>query len=228
MGVVATLVTAILALGVAIWAAIPKDEDPDLRAMVSMPAVASQCAADWIIPGEVADGAEISPMEPPENGVLGTGSQFSALVQEASGHTVVLHSMRARVTERTEPVTGTHLQYEECGTIVPVHHMLIDFDAGNGDLIPVVPDPEVKGEVEPAFPWTVAEDDPLGYGLRLKVGDGLVRFVLELEWSWGGEHQWLTIDNHGDPFVVSSFQNTVDFCHLSGWNWTSAREGEPC
>lgn len=193
-------------------------DGPALVYVVTLPRVRSGCGSSWIVPGPVAEGATFPARESPPDGTLGTGSSIGVIVQETSGRTVVLHSLRAQVVGRTAPSRGVHLYDSGCGGFLPTARLRVDLD----DEAPVAVLRATPGQAgaDPAFPWTVAENDPVSYTVEVDVSQGLARFVLVLDWTWGNQRRQTTIDNDGKPFVVSSLdQVTTVLCPGRGDVW---------
>lgn len=206
------------------------DGVPNLAYTVSLPPVRTQCLSSWIVPGPVADGTKFPPRQVPAGGVLAAGSSMEVIVQETTGKHVIVHSLWAKVISRDRPFAGVLLPGTSCGGTLPLSLLEVDL----GDEVPVSRSRgggkvDKTAATQPPFPWSVAENDPVGYSIELKAVRARVEFVLVLEWSWGGVRHELTIDNAGKPFVVSSAEGlTGVMCPAVGDAWIAGRLDTAC
>lgn len=212
LGAVVAVVAAVLGAAVAVAQPfLNKDpEGPNLASAVVLPPVHNGCGSSWIVAGPVGPDT-FAPRDVPRDGTLVSGSSLQVVLQETTGRTVVLHSMRVKVVDRAEPAAGVHLEDTGCGGYLPISYLSADLN--QDDAVPVLrPTAETGGAglIRPPFPWTVAENDPVAYAIQLDVTNATVRFVVVVHWSWGDQRRETTIDNGGKPFVVSSTQRVTD------------------
>ncbi|GIG67815.1 hypothetical protein Pen01_41100 [Phytomonospora endophytica] len=194
------------------------DAAPRLEYAVILPPLHNQCTSSWIVPGPVAEGTRFPPRTVPSPGVLGAGSAVEVIVQEVTDRTAVLHSIGARVVGREAPQRGLRLFDSGCGAVLQPIDLKVDLDESAASA--VVNDTELA---TPPFPWTVTQSDPVAYSVRLDVTSGTVLFVLELDWSWGDSRELTVIDDGGEPFAVSSTENTTLMCERGG-GWVTSEE----
>lgn len=183
--------------------------DPRLEFAVTLPALETDCTASWIVPRTLAEGSRYDPLEVPADGTLGTDSAIELVVQETTGRTIVVHSIRAEVVGRGPAVAGTKL-VTACGGPLSQARLKTDLDDATGRV--VARDPKDTN----LFPWTIAENDPAAYSVQVHTAQGRVEFVLVLEWSWGGRQERTVVNNGGKPFAVSSAGRAVLMCGSKG------------
>lgn len=207
----------------------PGPDGPDLRYTVDFPPVVRGCGSHWIAPGPVTDGARFDPDTPPPGGALTAGSSLGIVVQEVTGRTVVLHSLRARVVQRSEPNPGVRLHDGGCGGGLAQHYLAVDLDREGATAV-VRTGREAGGVVVTAspFPWTTNEKEPVGYSIVLDIAKSQARFVLVLDWTWGDQRYETVIDNGGEPFVVSSVQQVSTMCTGPDGGWYSTHRIPGC
>lgn len=178
---------------------------------VNLPALGKACGADWIVGGPV-DRPALDAAVVPAGSALVSGGKVQIVVQGGPERTLVLHRLQAKVVERSAPATGGgRVVGEGCGGQVVTSYLTLDLD---DDAPLAVPRPDA--DMRNNFPYTIREEDPLNLAVDLYVTDDLVRFVFLLDWSWQGERHTMTIDDHGQPFAVSSPRAAPTICHHNG------------
>ncbi|GAA2676339.1 transcriptional regulator [Streptomyces lunalinharesii] len=135
------------------------------------------------------------------NGAVSAGRQSVRLtVQGVGGGTVVLESLHVRVAGTDAPLAWNDYAMGYigvgCGGDVPKHSFDVDLDASVPRLTP-------EEGTHDDFPYTVRADDAETFYVNAAVEDHHVRWYLELEWSSGGRHGTVRIDDTGKPFRTS-------------------------
>ncbi|MGG2462157.1 helix-turn-helix domain-containing protein [Streptomyces sp. RGM 3693] len=134
-------------------------------------------------------------------GAVSAGTQTVRLtVQGAGGGTVVLESLHARVAGTDVPLSWNDYAMGYvgvgCGGNVPKHSFALNLDAGMPRLVS-------EAGKKDDFPYTVSASDPETFYIDATAKDHYVRWYLELEWSSGGRHGTVRIDDTGNPFRTS-------------------------
>jgi transcriptional regulator with XRE-family HTH domain len=151
-------------------------------------------------------------------GVSG-GSQLLELTIQGTGKsTVVLEALHVRMVNRAAPLTWNAylMGYEGvgCGGGVPTNSFGIDLDTGRPAATPE------SGQRD--FPFKVSESDPEVFYITGNASSHDVTWYLELEWSSGGRHGILRIDNHGKPFRTSGMSGNPQYGYpLGGTKWVT-------
>ncbi|MFF2812114.1 helix-turn-helix domain-containing protein [Streptomyces sp. NPDC058000] len=134
-------------------------------------------------------------------GAVSAGKQTVRLtVQGTGGDTVVLESLHVRVAGTDVPLSWNDYAMGYvgvgCGGNVPKHSFDLNLDAG-------VPRLASEAGKKDDFPYTVSASDPETFYVDATVEDHYVSWYLELEWSSGGRHGTVRIDDAGEPFRTS-------------------------
>ena len=140
----------------------------------------------------------------PLGGVLANDNYVMVRVFGRGPKAVVLNDLKIKVVERTAPLTGTHIS-AACGDVFDIRYMQVDLD--NPELPIVAGDDRQNTQDIPEepirFPYKVSESEPEGFAIIAHTDSCLCSWVADLEWSAGGEHGSVRIDDHGKPFVVT-------------------------
>ncbi|MEU4683514.1 helix-turn-helix domain-containing protein [Streptomyces xinghaiensis] len=134
-------------------------------------------------------------------------------VQGTGEKTVVLQALRVRVVERAGvPAWNAYRMGIGCGGDVPTRTFAVDLAAGNPAPVPKA------GQRD--FPYKVSESDPEVLYVTAEAGSQYVSWYAELEWSSGGRHGILRIDDNGRPFRTTSAKGRPDYGYpLGGDGW---------
>ncbi|MFE0099390.1 hypothetical protein [Streptomyces sp. NPDC059009] len=137
-------------------------------------------------------------------GVASRNQTVKVTVQGTGKNTVVLESMNVRVVKRAAPLDWTTYKMGYfgygCGGNVPTHSFNVDLDAAAPRM---TPDPDAEPK-ESGFPYKVSESDPETFFINGTANSSYVDWYLELEWSSGGEHGTIRIDDEKNkPFATS-------------------------
>jgi hypothetical protein len=129
--------------------------------------------------------------------VPASGHIVRITVEAADSRTVLLQAMRPVVLSRQD-VTGQlspHL-----GAVQPRPFEVL-LDENPPQLRPVV----VPGSpAAPTFPFKVAPDDPEVFDLTVCTSQGVVLWILEVDWTCAGRNGTLKIDLGGRPFRTAA------------------------
>jgi hypothetical protein len=176
-----------------------------------LPGLGVDCGPDWIVPDPV-DQAIFDAEAAPTGSAMVSGGKVGIVLQGDAERVIILHRLRAKVVERSAPVTGFgRVAGEPCGGQVLTSYLKMDFD----DAAPLaVPRPKVADNKQ--FPFTLKEDDPIQLDVDLSVTNNSVQFVLLLDWTWMDQQHTMTIDNDGKPFVLSSPEAAPTICNDNG------------
>jgi hypothetical protein len=155
-------------------------------------------------------------------GVAADEQTVRLTVQGTGENTVVLEGLHVRVVGRGTPLPWNDyvMGVDACGGPVETRHFDVDLDAGR---------PEVTPEAgQRDFPYQVSETDPEVYYVTARTEAYDVSWYLELEWSSGGEHGTVLIDDDGQPFRTSTNSGRPAYDYPLGYNdrWEVA-DGEP-
>lgn len=134
------------------------------------------------------------------NGAVSARDQTVKLtVQGTGGDTVVLESLNVRVAGSSAPLAWNNYKMGYlgvgCGGRVPQHSFDLNLDAS-------VPRPSPQDKRD-GFPYKVSASDPEAFFINATANTRYVRWYLELEWSSGGRHGTVRIDDAGKPFATS-------------------------
>ncbi|MCC9740947.1 helix-turn-helix transcriptional regulator [Streptomyces sp. MNU89] len=134
-------------------------------------------------------------------------------VQGTGEKTVVLQALRVRVVERAGvPAWNAYRMGIGCGGDVPTRTFAVDLAAGNPAPVPKA------GQRD--FPYKVSESDPEVLYVTAEADSQYVSWYAELEWSSGGRHGILRIDDNGKPFRTTSAKGRPDYGYpLGGDGW---------
>lgn len=161
------------------------------------------CSQHFLVDSEPAQ------MGPPANeenaprwaasyGAVSSGEQRVALtVQGAGAQTVVLEALHVRIESRDAPLAwNDYAMGVGCGGGVETKSFDVDLDAGS---------PTAKaGNGQRAFPYSVSESDPEVFYVTAHTAAHDVRWDLTLDWSSGGRHGTVRVDDDGTPFRTSA------------------------
>lgn len=133
-------------------------------------------------------------------GAVASGKQFLTLtVQGAGEETVVVRSLKVRMTDKRSPLAWNDyaMGYPGvgCGAGVPTRSFTIALDAARPDVKPKAGSRN--------FPYSVSQSDPEVYYITADASAYYVSWYLELEWTAGSRSGTLTLDDDGRPFRTS-------------------------
>lgn len=130
-------------------------------------------------------------------GGVAAGQQMLALTVQGTGKTVVdLDNLHVRVVEKSAPPAWNDFSMGVgCGGGVETTSFKVNLDAGQPALSPKA------GQRN--FPYKVSESDPEVFYIFADARAYNVSWYLELEWSSGGRHGTVRIDDNGKPFRTS-------------------------
>lgn len=158
------------------------------------------------------------------NGAVSARDQTVKLTVQGTGDdTVVLESLNVRVAESSAPLAWNNYKMGYlgvgCGGRVPQHSFDVDLDAS----VPR-PSPQDKGD---GFPYKVSASDPEAFFVNATVNTRYVRWYLELEWSSGGRHGTVRIDDAGKPFATSGDRSRPVYAFsLNSKKWTKTNRDD--
>ncbi|WP_052847339.1 helix-turn-helix domain-containing protein [Streptomyces avicenniae] len=136
--------------------------------------------------------------------------------------TVVLHDLRVRVTETSDPLPW-HLYsgYAACGGgPVRTSAFDVDLDADAPRLT------AANGQDD--LPLWVDATEPLVFYVDARTDDQAVSWYLELDWSSGEETGTLRVDDGGQPFRTSAVTDQTEWAYMiGGTEWYDTATGEP-
>lgn len=169
------------------------------------------------------------PKPPPQQDAVGWATPLNAVsanrqttvltVQGTGPETVVLEDLHVRVVD-----TGPALDWNQyvmgngCGGQVDVKAFDVSLDLGTPLATPI------GGQRD--FPYSVSESDPEVFHVNAHTSGQDVRWYLELEWSSGGRHGTLRVDDHGRPFRTSASKDTSYYAYPLGsdaWEFVPAQ-----
>jgi plasmid maintenance system antidote protein VapI len=123
--------------------------------------------------------------------------RIALTVQGAGADTVILEALHVRVITKDAPLAwNDYSMGVGCGGAVDTKAFDIDLDDGS-------PTVTVKGG-QRDFPYQVSESDPEVFTVNAHTKAHDIRWDLTLDWSSGGRHGTVHIDNGGDPFRTSA------------------------
>lgn len=160
-------------------------------------------------------------------GVEAGNTLLQLTVQGTSREAVVLKGMNVRVLSRNAPLPwSAYKMGNGCGSGITPQTFAAHLDAGHPTLRPV---PGRQGDVEvPAvdFPYKVTSEDVEVFNLDMEAVNYDVTWILELEWSSGGNEGTLRVDDHGKPFRLSGMKGRPEYVYGGpGYGWEPA--GQP-
>ena len=127
------------------------------------------------------------------NGVVTRHQDLSVTVQGTDNRTVVLDALHVRTVSSDEPPStgNVYVLGDGCGGGVDTSIFDINLD---------MPHPEPSSPKKHNLPLKVSKGDPVQLEIAAQVATHDVTWYLELDWSSGGKHGTLRIDDHGKPF----------------------------
>ncbi|WP_328545859.1 helix-turn-helix transcriptional regulator [Streptomyces platensis] len=150
------------------------------------------------------------------NGAVSSGEQRVALTVQGTGKdTVVLEALHVRVVAKGAPLAwNDYSMGVGCGGNVETKSFDIDLDNGS-------PTVTVKNG-QRDFPYKVSESDPQVFYVTAHTKAHDVRWDLVLDWSSGGRHGTVHIDNRGTPFRTSADTGRPGYDYpLGGSEWVA-------
>jgi hypothetical protein len=177
------------------------------------------CSQHFLVDSEPAQ------MGPPANeenaprwaasyGAVSSGEQRVALtVQGAGAQTVVLEALHVRIESRDAPLAwNDYAMGVGCGGGVETKSFDVDLDGGSPTARP--------RNGQRAFPYSVSESDPEVFYVTAHTGSHDVRWDLTLDWSSGGRHGTVRVDDDGTPFRTSADVDRPGYDYpLGGSDW---------
>ncbi|MGW8971013.1 helix-turn-helix domain-containing protein [Streptomyces platensis] len=148
------------------------------------------------------------------NGAASSGEQRVALTVQGTGKdTVVLEALHVRVVAKGAPLAwNDYSMGVGCGGNVETKSFDIDLDNGS-------PTVTVKNG-QRDFPYKISESDPEVFYVTAHTKAHDVRWDLALDWSSGGRHGTVHIDNRGIPFRTSADTGRPGYDYpLGGSEW---------
>ncbi|MYT72079.1 MULTISPECIES: helix-turn-helix transcriptional regulator [unclassified Streptomyces] len=152
-------------------------------------------------------------------GAVSSGEQEVALTVQGSGaRTVVLEALSVRVVSKSAPLAwNDYAMGSGCGGGVDTKSFDVDLDDGS-------PAVTVKGG-QRDFPYKVSESDPEVFYVVAHTKAHDVRWELTLEYSSGGRHGTVRVDNGGTPFRTSGNAGRPGYDYpLGGGEWIARQE----
>jgi transcriptional regulator with XRE-family HTH domain len=153
-------------------------------------------------------------------GAVASGEQRIALTVQGTGaQTVVLEALHVRVESMGAPLPwNDYSMGVGCGGGVGSASFDTDLDAGSPALTPE------NGQRD--FPYKVSESDPEVLYVTAHTASHDVRWSLTLQWSSGGRHGTLRVDDSGTPFRTSADADRPGYDYPLGWtDWIPRTEG---
>lgn len=164
---------------------------------------ADPCSQHFLVDSEPA---QVGPPASEQNaprwaaayGAVPSDEQEVALTVQGTGaQTVVLQALHVRVVTRHAPLAwNDYSMGVGCGGGVPTRSFDIDLDAGSATVT-------VKNG-QRDFPYKVSASDPEVFYVVAHTKAHDVRWDLALDWSSGGRHGTVHIDDDGVPFRTSA------------------------
>ncbi|WP_330338784.1 helix-turn-helix domain-containing protein [Streptomyces sp. NBC_00557] len=178
------------------------------------------CSQHFLVdsePGQVgppAPNEQDAPRWAAAYGAVSSGEQRVALTVQGTGEeTVVLEALHVRVLSKGAPLAwNDYSMGVGCGGGVDTKSFDIDLDNGS-------PTVTVKNG-QRDFPYKVSESDPEVFYVTAHTKAHDVRWDLTLDWSSGGRHGTVHIDDKGTPFHTSADVNRPGYDYpLGGSEW---------
>ncbi|MFF8591583.1 helix-turn-helix domain-containing protein [Streptomyces sp. NPDC015220] len=145
-------------------------------------------------------------------GVAADHQMVALTVQGTGAQTVVLQALHVRVVRSDAPLTwNKYAVGVGCGGGVQTASFDVSLDLGNPLVNPIA------GQRD--FPYKVSESDPEVFYVNGHTSGHDVSWYLELDWSSGGRHGTLRVDDHGRPFRTSGSQKSYYGHPLGGNEW---------
>ncbi|MDI2126523.1 hypothetical protein [Yinghuangia seranimata] len=194
----------------------------------------------WVVP-DVLDAPRsdqpLTQWAQERGGVLAHPYRLDILVEGRAAQAVVLHGLRAVVTERRDAMDGTYCQgVEPTGMPLTPRTFHLDLDADPPYLWPS----HHPLDDTPDFPYTVTSGDPELFHVQVTALDADYAWHLELDWTVAGRSGTYVIDDYGKPFTVAAVgsrpelrretegwqavDGSDDRAHLRTWRATQRRE----
>ncbi|GAB6903746.1 helix-turn-helix domain-containing protein [Kineosporia succinea] len=127
------------------------------------------------------------------DGVVTHHHDLTVTVQGTGNDTVVLESLNVRTVESKETPTAGNVFVlgDGCGGKVDTAIFDVNLD---------MPQPKPRSAAGNTLPLKTSSSDPVQLQVAAVVEKHDVSWYLELDWSSGGRHGTLRIDDHGKPF----------------------------
>jgi hypothetical protein len=131
-------------------------------------------------------------------GAVSSGEQRVALTVQGTGaQTVVLEALHVSIESRNAPLAwNDYAMGVGCGGGVETESFDVDLDSGS-------PTARARNG-QRQFPYSVSESDPEVFYVTAHTKAHDVRWTLSLDWSSGGRHGTVRVDNDGVPFRTSA------------------------
>ncbi|MGW4949316.1 helix-turn-helix domain-containing protein [Streptomyces parvulus] len=169
------------------------------------------------------------PKPPPQQDAVGWATPLNAVsanrqmtvltVQGTGPETVVLEDLHVRVVSSGPALDwNQYVMGNGCGGQVDVKAFDVSLDLGTPLATPI------GGQRD--FPYSVSESDPEVFHVNAHTSGQDVSWYLELEWSSGGRHGTLRVDDHGKPFRTSASKDTSYYAYPLGsdaWEFVPAQ-----
>lgn len=199
--------------------------DAPLTAHTRPYAYESPCSQSYLVnrkPGEMPKPPfeQDAPAWVSELGAVSADQQFVKITLQGTGKdAVVLEGLHARVDSTQAPLAwNAYATGVGCGGDVATRSFGVDLGAGSPTLTPV------GGQRD--FPYKVSRTDAEVFYVKADVGQHDVRWHLELQWSSGGRHGTLRIDDQGRPFRTSGSAGRPSYQQpLGDTRWSPAPVG---
>ncbi len=187
----------------------------------------------WDVPCDHAFLVDRSPKNvpepPPLQGAVGWAVPLKAVsanrqmavltVQGTGAETVVLNDLHVRVVSSGPPLDwNQYVMGNGCGGQVDTKAFDVSLDLGTPLATPI------GGQRD--FPYSVTQDDPEVFFVNAHTSGHDVSWYLELEWSSGGRHGIMRVDDHGTPFRTSASRDDSYYAYPLGSNAWELVEGE--
>jgi hypothetical protein len=183
--------------------------DPLLFVAQAGPTIGDSSVSSYWITKSVAAGEQ---KPTPADGVLASGGWVELTMQAASGETVILENISVQLVSRQPPAAGDLLEPDEGGGELDPRYFALDLDAPTPALVAYPGDNAGQNIPAARFPFTVSEQDPEVFLIQVNASLSMSSFRLELHWVSNGRAGTTTVDNQGQPFVVSSISRATVYC----------------
>ncbi|MGW3522847.1 helix-turn-helix domain-containing protein [Streptomyces olivaceus] len=210
-------------------AAGPSREAPDDGPLFTV----STTPYHWDVPCDHAFLVDRSPKNvpkpPPLQGAVGWAVPLKAVsanrqmavltVQGTGADTVVLNDLHVRVVSSGPPLDwNQYVMGNGCGGQVDTKAFDVSLDLGTPLATPI------GGQRD--FPYSVTKNDPEVFFVNAHTSGHDVSWYLELEWSSGGRHGIMRVDDHGRPFRTSASRDDSYYAYpLGGKGWELVEGG---